>query len=110
MAEIRTLHSQSDAPRGTPDFPYFFPRILIIFIFLFQVARYQQKLKLLDGKQQELVKDNCELKDLCLYLDEERNFADVSCPHCGVKIMSRPSSVVPADDEEQDVVGKGEFN
>ena len=27
----------------------------------------------MDGKQQELVKDNFELKDLCLYLDEERN-------------------------------------
>ena len=34
---------------------------------------YQKKLQQLDGKQQELVKDNFELKDLCLYLDEERN-------------------------------------
>ena len=27
----------------------------------------------MDGRQQELVRDNFELKDLCLYLDEERN-------------------------------------
>ena len=39
----------------------------------FQVVAYQKKLQQLDGKQQELVKDNFELKDLCLYLDEERN-------------------------------------
>ena len=57
----------------------------------------------MDGKQQELVKDNFELKDLCLYLDEERNSQvcgtnsekltipsqescigdKLSCPHCG---------------------------
>ena len=38
-----------------------------------QVVAYQKKLQQLDGKQQELVRDNFELKDLCLYLDEERN-------------------------------------
>lgn len=38
-----------------------------------EVVAYQKKLQQLDGKQQELVKDNFELKDLCLYLDEERN-------------------------------------
>ena len=75
---------------------------------------YQKKLQQLDGKQQELVKDNFELKDLCLYLDEERNnpgfeppnpetrnispqescIGDkLSCPQCGygpIWIVSRP--------------------
>ena len=58
---------------------------------------YQKKLHQLDGRQQELVKDNFELKDLCLYLDEERlrsgglteeaaaaTFpSDTKCPKCG---------------------------
>ena len=68
--------------------------------FFFQVSNYQQKLKQLDGRQQELVRDNYELKDLCLYLDEERNCIDLKCPHCGEKILSRPGSVVPPDDDE----------
>lgn len=62
-----------------------------------EVATYQQKLQQLDGRQQELVRDNYELKDLCLYLDEERNCIDLNCPHCGEKILSRPNSVVPPD-------------
>jgi len=65
-----------------------------------EVSNYQQKLKQLDGRQQELVRDNYELKDLCLYLDEERNCIDLKCPHCGEKILSRPGSVVPPDDDE----------
>ena len=68
----------------------------------------------MDGKQQELVKDNFELKDLCLYLDEERNNQapsnsdpekpaitsqescvgdTLSCPQCGygpIWVVSRP--------------------
>ena len=44
--------------------------------------------------------DNYELKDLCLYLDEERNCIDLNCPHCGEKILSRPNSVVPPDEDE----------
>merc|ERR1712004_527441 len=65
-----------------------------------EVTNYQQKLHQLDGRQQELVCDNYELKDLCLYLDEERNCIDLKCPHCGEKILSRPGSVVPPDDDE----------
>lgn len=38
-----------------------------------EVSAYQNKLRQLDNKQQELIKDNLELKELCLYLDEERN-------------------------------------
>ena len=64
------------------------------------MSNYQQKLKQLDGRQQELVRDNYELKDLCLYLDEEHNCIDLSCPHCGEKILSRPNSVVPPDEDE----------
>ncbi|XP_013383382.1 coiled-coil domain-containing protein 85C-like isoform X1 [Lingula anatina] len=37
-----------------------------------EVAAYQQKLKELEDKQNELVKDNVELKELCIYLDQER--------------------------------------
>nr|CAD7589452.1 unnamed protein product [Timema genevievae] len=38
-----------------------------------EVSAYQSKLRELDNRQQELIKDNMELKELCLYLDEERN-------------------------------------
>ncbi|XP_060530494.1 coiled-coil domain-containing protein 85C-A [Cylas formicarius] len=46
-----------------------------------EVSAYQSKLRELDNKQQELIKDNLELKELCLYLDEERG--NVICPSCG---------------------------
>ncbi|XKL61437.1 hypothetical protein PGB90_008494 [Kerria lacca] len=45
-----------------------------------EVSAYQNKLKELDNKQHELIKDNLELKELCLYLDEERNG---NCRSCG---------------------------
>ncbi len=41
--------------------------------FFLQLDNYRLKLKALDSRQQELIKDNYELKDLCIYLDEERN-------------------------------------
>ncbi|GLV33087.1 Ccdc85 [Carabus blaptoides fortunei] len=47
-----------------------------------EVSAYQSKLRELDNKQQELIKDNLELKELCLYLDEERAGGSV-CPSCG---------------------------
>lgn len=37
-----------------------------------EVSAYQAKLRQLDDKQQELIRDNLELKELCLYMDEER--------------------------------------
>ena len=77
-----------------------------MYTFPFQVSNYQQKLKQLDGRQQELVRDNYELKDLCLYLDEERNCIDLNCPHCGEKILSRPNSVVPTEVDEEEMVSK----
>ncbi|KAJ8984360.1 hypothetical protein NQ317_003507 [Molorchus minor] len=47
-----------------------------------EVSAYQNKLRELDNKQQELIKDNLELKELCLYLDEERGSSSL-CPNCG---------------------------
>ncbi|XP_032514952.1 coiled-coil domain-containing protein 85C-B [Danaus plexippus] len=46
-----------------------------------EVSAYQNKLRELDDKQQELIRDNLELKELCLYLDEERE--RISCVNCG---------------------------
>lgn len=49
----------------------------------------QNKLRQLDDKQQELIRDNLELKELCLYLDEERsnrNTNPVACRNCGVNV------------------------
>jgi len=37
-----------------------------------EVSAYQEKLKDLEMKQDELISDNAELKELCLYLDQER--------------------------------------
>lgn len=46
-----------------------------------EVSAYQSKLRELDDKQQELIRDNLELKELCLYLDEERERS--TCTNCG---------------------------
>jgi len=54
-----------------------------------EVSDYQGKLRQLEAKQQELIKDNLELKELCLYLDEERLGGGV-CTDCG-----GPCSTVP---------------
>lgn len=46
----------------------------------------------MDDKQQELIRDNLELKELCLYLDEERaNLAasiPAACSNCGTSIRT----------------------
>ena len=36
------------------------------------MSAYQEKLKDLDMKQQDLLKENIDLKELCLMLDQER--------------------------------------
>lgn len=41
-------------------------------ILLTQVAVYQEKLRELEDKQNELIIENMELKELCLFLDQER--------------------------------------
>lgn len=49
-----------------------------------EVQSYQTKLRQLDEKQQELIRDNLELKELCLYLDEERTrMSTTLCANCG---------------------------
>ena len=48
-----------------------------------EVQAYQNKLRQLDEKQQELIRDNLELKELCLYLDEERARTNMVCSNCG---------------------------
>lgn len=48
-----------------------------------EVQAYQNKLRQLDEKQQELIRDNLELKELCLYLDEERTRTSILCTSCG---------------------------
>lgn len=46
-----------------------------------EVSNYQEKLEKLEAKQEEIVKENLELKELCLYLDEERKH-DGLCDMC----------------------------
>jgi FtsZ-binding cell division protein ZapB len=48
-----------------------------------EVSNYQSKLKDLAGKQDDLIRDNLELKELCLYLDEERAGGVSVCTECG---------------------------
>lgn len=52
-----------------------------------EVSAYQNKLRELDNKQQELIKDNLELKELCLYLDEERG-GNSLCPSCNAAAVT----------------------
>lgn len=54
-----------------------------------EVSTYQAKLRELESRQQELIKDNLELKELCLYLDEERagNRSSLFCPNCGLQAI-----------------------
>lgn len=52
-----------------------------------EVSAYQSKLQELDSKQQELIRDNLELKELCLYLDEERSRG--TCSQCGGPLNGR---------------------
>ncbi|CRL04251.1 CLUMA_CG017353, isoform A [Clunio marinus] len=59
-----------------------------------EVQAYQNKLRQLDEKQQELIRDNLELKELCLYLDEERTRTNMLCSNCG----ATTSAVMLRDD------------
>ena len=59
-----------------------------------EVASYQNKLKQLESRQQELVRDNGELKELCLYLDEERSeVQQAPCLSCGVTPSPPPTEL-----------------
>lgn len=62
-----------------------------------EVAAYQSKLRHLECRQQELAKDNSELKELCLYLDEERcDVQRAPCASCG----AAPSPLPPLHDAQ----------
>ncbi|XP_067136412.1 coiled-coil domain-containing protein 85C [Centruroides vittatus] len=52
-----------------------------------EVSAYQTKLQELENKQQDLIRDNLELKELCLYLDEERSRG--ICGQCGGPLNGR---------------------
>ncbi|XP_078351954.1 coiled-coil domain-containing protein 85C-A-like isoform X2 [Oculina patagonica] len=60
-----------------------------------EVANYQEKLKLLEQKQSELSKDNAELKELCLYLDRQRESVALEnrtlCSKCSQRVSSNQS-------------------
>nr|CAG4637034.1 EOG090X06T3 [Ceriodaphnia reticulata]SVE72956.1 EOG090X06T3 [Ceriodaphnia reticulata] len=59
-----------------------------------EVASYQNKLKQLESRQQELVRDNGELKELCLYLDEERSeVQQAPCLSCGATPSPPPTEL-----------------
>lgn len=64
---------------------------------------FQNKLRQLDDKQQELIRDNLELKELCLYLDEERaNIAACTptvCTNCGATVRSTPAATTTLRDD-----------
>ena len=57
-----------------------------------EVASYQEKLKILEEKQSDLSKDNAELKELCLYLDRQRESVALEnrtfCSKCSQRVMS----------------------
>lgn len=38
-----------------------------------EMAGYQDKIKVLEARQQKLIKENTELRDLCVYLDQQRS-------------------------------------
>uniref|UniRef100_A0A336KWF1 CSON000528 protein n=1 Tax=Culicoides sonorensis TaxID=179676 RepID=A0A336KWF1_CULSO len=65
-----------------------------------EVSAYQNKLRQLDDKQQELIRDNLELKELCLYLDEERSNAirNATCSNCGGSVNNSTNNVPLRDD------------
>nr|SVE84275.1 EOG090X06T3 [Daphnia pulex] len=59
-----------------------------------EVASYQNKLKQLESRQQEFTRDNGELKELCLYLDEERSeIQQAPCVSCGATPSPPPTEL-----------------
>jgi len=66
-----------------------------------EVSNYQEKLKQLEVKQQQLIKENLELKELCLFLDEERSVGGL-CTNCGGNCSVVPVSRLQAIRDEGD--------
>nr|SVE70443.1 EOG090X06T3 [Daphnia similis]SVE71067.1 EOG090X06T3 [Daphnia similis]SVE71698.1 EOG090X06T3 [Daphnia similis]SVE72329.1 EOG090X06T3 [Daphnia similis] len=74
-----------------------------------EVASYQNKLKQLESRQQELTRDNGELKELCLYLDEERNeIQQAPCASCGATPSPPPTDSTMAGINQQPVRDDGD--
>nr|SVE88657.1 EOG090X06T3 [Daphnia sinensis] len=76
-----------------------------------EVASYQNKLKQLESRQQELTRDNGELKELCLYLDEERNeIQQAPCASCGATPSPQPveSTMAGLNQQQQPVRDDGD--
>nr|SVE77623.1 EOG090X06T3 [Daphnia lumholtzi] len=76
-----------------------------------EVASYQNKLKQLESRQQELTRDNGELKELCLYLDEERNeIQQAACASCGATPSPPPaeSTMAGLNQQQQPVRDDGD--
>ncbi|XP_057379141.1 uncharacterized protein LOC130701179 [Daphnia carinata] len=70
-----------------------------------EVASYQNKLKQLENRQQELVRDNGELKELCLYLDEERSeVQQAPCLSCGATPSPPPTETMAGLNQQQQPV------
>lgn len=69
-----------------------------MYLTFFDHFSLQNKLRQLDDKQQELIRDNLELKELCLYLDEERtnSIRNATCSNCGGSVNN---STVPLRDD-----------
>lgn len=60
----------------------------------------------MDDKQQELIRDNLELKELCLYLDEERAniaaCASTVCTNCGAAVLPATTTTTLRDRDRDD--------
>lgn len=59
-----------------------------------EVGAYQEKLRELEQRQETLVTENAELKEICVYLDEQRTGGGGarSCVGCGAKLPPSPST------------------
>lgn len=68
-----------------------------------EVTSYQEKLKVLEEKQLELSKDNVELKELCLYLDQQRE--SVSLENRTLKCSQRNASSANLSSGTQHLAG-----
>lgn len=92
MAEIRQVHCECDATGSVCLSGKYLHAIIVCNKLCLITCLLQSKLRQLDDKQQELIRDNLELKELCLYLDEERANAlqMQNCTSCGAANGNNP--------------------
>lgn len=103
MAKVRPLYSERHEAGGVKLSGMLSRPIILHRVFLMK-SHSQEKLCDLEAKQQELIRDNLELKELCLYLDEERANMSASippnCSSCGVAIrLSAPTNATHLRDD-----------